>query len=227
MESLTTASQDLLQSIPLGAIAVDTVLALALGAILGWHYLRWAQVLSNKRKLARVFPLIAGTTLLIVTVVKSSLALSLGLIGALSIIRFRTPIKEPEELAYLFLAIAVGVGLGAGQRLATGLVFVLLLAAALVWRRPLASTGQRTMLQISAALEPPASIAALLPRVLAGAHEVCGVVDLRRVDQHDGEAHVCMIVDFRSADDIASLLDRVAQIIPGASVSVIDREAQE
>ncbi len=48
------------------------------------------------------------------------LMLGLGLVGALSIIRFRTPIKEPEELAYLFLAIAVGIGLGAalGGRLA-------------------------------------------------------------------------------------------------------------
>ena len=39
-------------------------------------------------------------------IVKSSLALSLGLVGALSIVRFRTPIKEPEDLIYLFLALA-------------------------------------------------------------------------------------------------------------------------
>ena len=50
---------------------------------------------------------------------KSSLALSLGLVGALSIVRFRTPIKEPEELAYLFISIAMGLGLGANQILAT------------------------------------------------------------------------------------------------------------
>ena len=55
------------------------------------------------------------TTLLVIAVVKSSLALSLGLVGALSIVRFRTPIKEPEELAYIFLAIALGLCLGADQ----------------------------------------------------------------------------------------------------------------
>ena len=38
-----------------------------------------------------------------------------GLVGALSIVRFRTPIKEPEELAYIFLAIAIGLALGADQ----------------------------------------------------------------------------------------------------------------
>ena len=52
---------------------------------------------------------------LIITVVKSSLALSLGLVGALSIVRFRTAIKNPEELIFLFLCIAIGVGLGANQ----------------------------------------------------------------------------------------------------------------
>ena len=43
----------------------------------------------------------------------------MGLVGALSIVRFRTPIKEPEELGYLFLTIAVGLGLGAGFKITT------------------------------------------------------------------------------------------------------------
>jgi hypothetical protein len=48
----------------------------------------------------------------------------LGLVGALSIVRFRTPIKEPEELLYLFLSIGLGVGFAAGQILLTILVFI-------------------------------------------------------------------------------------------------------
>ena len=55
------------------------------------------------------------TTTIVITIVKSSLALSLGLVGALSIVRFRAAIKEPEELVYLFLVIAIGLGCGAGQ----------------------------------------------------------------------------------------------------------------
>ena len=43
------------------------------------------------------------------------MALSLGLVGALSIVRFRAAIKDPEELVYLFLVIATGLGCGAGQ----------------------------------------------------------------------------------------------------------------
>ena len=60
-------------------------------------------------------------------VVKSSLALSLGLVGALSIVRFRTPIKEPEELAYLFICIAAGLGYGANQTIPTTVAVILIL----------------------------------------------------------------------------------------------------
>ncbi len=62
-------------------------------------------------------------------IVKSSLALSLGLVGALSIVRFRAAIKEPEELVYLFLIIAVGLGCGANQLIITtiGILFSLII----------------------------------------------------------------------------------------------------
>ena len=64
-------------------------------------------------------------------IVKSSLALSLGLVGALSIVRFRTPIKEPEDLVYIFLSIAIGIGYGALQITATLLVFTLI--SLIIW----------------------------------------------------------------------------------------------
>jgi len=61
-------------------------------------------------------------------VIKTSLALSLGLVGALSIVRFRAAIKEPEELVYLFLCIGVGLCLGAEQ-LAIAVLIVLVITA--------------------------------------------------------------------------------------------------
>ena len=62
-------------------------------------------------------------------IVKNSLALSLGLVGALSIVRFRAAIKEPEELVYLFLVITAGLGCGSGQLKITivGIAFSLLI----------------------------------------------------------------------------------------------------
>ena len=78
-------------------------------------YLRCSSSLSNKKNFSNNFIVLALTTCLIIMVVKNSIALSLGLVGALSIVRFRAAIKEPEELIYLFLVIAIGLGNGAGQ----------------------------------------------------------------------------------------------------------------
>ena len=90
-----------------------------LSLVVSWHFSRFGSTLSNREEFSQVFPFVLLTTVLIITVVKSSLALSLGLVGALSIVRFRTPIKEPEELAYLFISIAIGLGLGANQTIPT------------------------------------------------------------------------------------------------------------
>ena len=64
--------------------------------------------------MGRFIPLAIITTL-VITVIKFSLALSLGLVGALSIVRFRAAIKEPEELVYLFFIIGIGLANGANQ----------------------------------------------------------------------------------------------------------------
>ncbi len=96
--------------------------------LLGRVYVRCGSTLSNRHLFARNFVLLAMTTMLIITIVKSSLALSLGLVGALSIIRFRAAIKEPEELSYLFLAISLGLGFGASQTLLTSAGFIAITA---------------------------------------------------------------------------------------------------
>lgn len=54
-------------------------------------------------------------TTLVILAVTSNIVLSLGMVGALSIVRFRTAIKEPLDIAYLFWAIAAGIVLGAGM----------------------------------------------------------------------------------------------------------------
>lgn len=82
-------------------------------------YVKYGRSLSNRSQLSKVLILVGVTTFIIISIVKSSLALSLGLVGALSIIRFRTAIKEPEELGYFFIAIAIGLGFGASQLLPT------------------------------------------------------------------------------------------------------------
>lgn len=80
-----------------------------------FFFTKYSKTISSKNQVAQALPLISLITFFIIVTVKSSLALSLGLIGALSIVRFRAPIKEPEELAYIFMAVAIGIGFGSGK----------------------------------------------------------------------------------------------------------------
>ena len=64
-----------------------------LSILLEFTYMKCAKSISNRKVFAGNFLLIAFTTMLIITIVKSSLALSLGLVGALSIVRFRAAIS--------------------------------------------------------------------------------------------------------------------------------------
>ncbi|MDA7443617.1 DUF4956 domain-containing protein [Candidatus Pelagibacter ubique] len=83
--------------------------------VVKYFYKKYSQSINNKDNFSNIFVLLATTTTIVITVVKFSLALSLGLVGALSIVRFRAAIKEPEELVYLFLIIAIGLASGSGQ----------------------------------------------------------------------------------------------------------------
>ena len=111
---------------------VDLLISAALAGLLVVTYRKFGRTISNRVKFSNNFIMITATTMVIITIVKSSLALSLGLVGALSIVRFRAAIKEPEELAYLFLCIAIGLGLGAQQRSITiiGAIVILVIILA-------------------------------------------------------------------------------------------------
>ncbi len=111
---------------------LNLVLTALMAFILGVVYVKVGHTLSNRDLFARNFVVLAMTTMLIITIVKSSLALSLGLVGALSIIRFRAAIKEPEELNFLFLAISLGLGFGAGQTLITLTAFFVIIGVLIV-----------------------------------------------------------------------------------------------
>src|SRR5262249_713055 len=106
---------------------MSLALAAILGLVLGEAYVRFGQSLSNRRAFARNFLMLTVTTTLIISIVRSSLALSLGLVGALSIVGFRAAIKEPEELAFLFLSISTGLGLGEGKPVITVVARVVIL----------------------------------------------------------------------------------------------------
>ena len=101
--------------IDLNGFVVSLLCSVVLSLLIQIFYIKFSSTLSNRMNFSKNFVLLGATTCIIIVIVKNSLALSLGLVGALSIVRFRAAIKEPEELVYLFMVITVGLGCGAGQ----------------------------------------------------------------------------------------------------------------
>ena len=121
------ASQNI--EVNIQSFVIGIILSVFLAFLVQQTYIKLSTTLSNKREFSKTFLVLAATTTIIITIVKSSLALSLGLVGALSIVRFRAAIKEPEELVYLFLLIGIGLGCGAGQFIivSIGVIIILIL----------------------------------------------------------------------------------------------------
>jgi len=185
--------------ISLSGFVINLLLAAVLGFILYHLYVRFGIALSNRRLFARTFVPIAMTTMLIITIVKSSLALSLGLVGALSIVRFRAAIKEPEELAYLFLAIAIGLGLGADQRLITLVAFVLI--GGVVVFRGVAERGRdRENLHLTITSRDPSKVD--LDTVVETLKQHCSTVNLRRFDESGDILEATFAVEFDSFEKV-------------------------
>jgi hypothetical protein len=214
--------------IPTGAplslanLLVNLAIGIPLALVLRWHFERFGSTLSSRGEFAQVFPFIMLTTTLIITVVKSSLALSLGLVGALSIVRFRTPIKEPEELAYLFFAIAMGLGLGADQTIPTvvaGLTILAIVAMMRFARREREKTKLYLSVEIEGGGEEQERINSL--NDVIGRHVRAS--DLRRVDSREGSLEATYFVDVDGSNRISALIDDLRQAFPGIGVSFIDQ----
>jgi hypothetical protein len=76
----------------------------------------------------RAFPLLGISVTAIFVTIQFSLPLSLGLLGALSIVRFRTPIKEPEEIGFIMLVIATSIAVATFKLSFVGVIFIVALA---------------------------------------------------------------------------------------------------
>ncbi|MEJ2211741.1 MAG: DUF4956 domain-containing protein [Anaerolineae bacterium] len=187
--------------------------------ILSRVYVHWGRSLSNRRRFAANFMLITVTTTFIILVVRSSVALSLGLVGALSIIRFRAAIKEPEELAYLFFAISLGIGLGDNQRLVTLLSLVVVIA--LVGLAHLLRARQADVnLHLTVSARRPE--AADLPAVMAVLEKHTAKLRLLRYDETAEVVEMSFVVEFRRAADLNQARAALLALAPSLEISFLD-----
>lgn len=205
--------------IRLADVVFNLLLAAVLAFILGRIYVRYGTSLSNRRLFASNFLLLACTTTLVITIVKSSLALSLGLVGALSIVRFRSAIKEPEELAYLFLAIAIGLGLGADQTLLT-LVAYAFIVILLILRSLRRARADYQSLFLTVATKSPS--APSLGEVVAAVEPGCTRLDLRRFDDRPDGLEASFLVGFDGFQQVEQVRQELRKLHDSFEISFVD-----
>lgn len=208
--------------VPLGDFLLSLVLTAALCYAMSVIYIRYAGALTNRKRLAKTFVLLGLTTALVITTVKSSLALSLGLVGALSIVRFRAAIKDPEELVYLFFCIAVGLGFGAGQFQITLIGFAVAVLVIYLQRRKQAAEDPETyILGVSGINQGDIDI----DKITDTFNRLSIQANLRRIDESAAGAEAIFTVRLPSIKELVACRKELHQLSPDLRVTFFDSRA--
>lgn len=103
-------------SISISSLLLGLLLAFALGLFIFYVYKRTYRGVLYSRNFNVSLVLLTLVTTLVIRCITSNLALSLGMVGALSIVRFRTAVKDPMDTVFMFWAVAAGIAIGAGTQ---------------------------------------------------------------------------------------------------------------
>ena len=217
LEFLTNLFSTEAQSINIFIFIFQILICAVLCLAIAFFYTKFGNSLSNRRALAKNFLLIGVTTMTIITIVKSSLALSLGLVGALSIVRFRTAIKEPEELAYFFMVIAVGLGIGAGQVLVTVIaVLTLCLLVFIVNKQQKKDVLQNLIVSFSRNEKAEEG------ELIAILEKHSTQLNLRRMDSGQERSEITFAASFSGHTQLLSAKKAIEMQFPDATISFLE-----
>lgn len=205
--------------IPLGGFVINMVLVAFLAVVLNYVYVRFGSALSNRRMFGRNFLLISMTTMLIITVVKASLALSLGLVGALSIVRFRTAVKEPEELAYMFLAISLGLGFGANQQVVTITAFLIIIAAVIL-KHVLSGKEEDQNINLTVYSRQPYKVK--LEQLAESLKKHCLFVNLKRFDENSESFEAHFLIKIKNFCKLSEVKNELRALDDSIKISFLD-----
>ena len=209
--------------ISLVGFLINLLLAGLLAYILSRLYIRYGSSLSNRKAFGRNFVLIASTTMIIITIVKSSLALSLGLVGALSIVRFRSAIKEPEELSYIFLTIAIGLGFGADQRLITIVGFgIACLYIFFQGFQRAKEENENLLLTISSNSSESQDV--VFNQVLDVLKDSSKSLDLKRYDESNGSLEFSFLIEYENMNQFKQSKVRLKELDKSIRISFLDNK---
>ena len=207
--------------VSLSSFAANLIFAAFLAYLLSLLYERFGQSLSNRKLFSKNLISLTMTTMLVISIVKSSLALSLGLVGALSIVRFRAAIKEPEELVYLFLAISIGLGFGANQGVVTTLAFVIISGMVVLTNLNKKSVDYQN-LHLSVSCEGGQKLE--LNHVVKIINENCSKVLLKRFDDHQNMFQAIFLVEIDTIEELERIKNKLQETNKTARITYMENK---
>jgi hypothetical protein len=134
IKGLTGFGADRMSEVGPVAFVFVMVVALVSSIFIGYLYKYFFSTDTTGSQIHRSFPLLGISVTAIFVTIQFSLPLSLGLLGALSIVRFRTPIKEPEEIGFVMLVIASSITCATFNFLFQGIVLTIAIVGLVVLR---------------------------------------------------------------------------------------------
>ncbi len=195
-------------------LALGGLLALAIREL----FLRFGAAPGDRSRFGNLFPLFTLSTIVVLTVVQASIPLSLGLLGALSIVRFRSAIKTPEELVYLLFCVSIGLSLGAQHRLLSVVAVVVVGAFVLLRSRFDEPSAERSfLLSISGDagrfFGEGRTVLDRLSAMVRG-------LELQRLDRDGDRVELRTLVSVEGGD-VAAFLNRIRAAFPDFDVACV------
>ena len=198
---------------------LNIFVSLILSLLISYIYKKYGRSISNRKEFSSIFPILTMTTMFIISIVKSSLALSLGLVGALSIVRFRSAIKEPEELVFIFLSMAIGLGLGANQVIIS-VIAVSIISLFIVLRAKKQFSEKNSHVSLMLSYTKKDSID--FDQILEVIKNNCNSVSLRRFSENETGLESVLILDIISFKKVRDLQKSLVTMFPGIEVDFVD-----
>ena len=210
--------------IDLSLIILNLFCAFVISLLIKFHYKKYSTTLTNRDDFSNLFPFITLTIVLVIYIVKSSLALSLGLVGALSIVRFRTPIKEPEELAYLFICIAAGLGYGANQTIPTTVaVLVILLLVYLVKIKKIRTDNKNIFLNLEIEKKNEINTSEITKNINKILKRENDNFNLVKLDISDDIFQATYILNIKNLDKLELINNSLQSKYPNVKINFVDQ----
>lgn len=207
--------------------AVSLAIYMTIGGALALYvraiYRRFGISVSNRDAFSSNFAIVTIATTLIIFVVKSKLALSLGLVGALSIVRFRAAIKEPEEIIFLFFCIAIGLALGA-EYYELAISGVIVFTVFVLLRHWSAGRSKAPSLLLTVCGKEAEVYSGGEDRIEKALEQEAGNFEIQRLEIGEGEVRCRVTVQPQDGERIAGIVSGLRNRLPGCSISYVNLE---